>query len=553
MKNALLILMLCANVAFGQHHEHGSFYDSMQFNEQDSLRGALRPERTCYDVLHYNLSITLDPDNHSIEGSNIIRFKYLADSKKIQLDLFQNMQIDKIQLNGEVCKYNRLHNAIFVDLPTLEIGQEYEMKVDYHGTPIEANIPPWDGGFVWREDENGTPWIGVACEGIGASLWWPNKDHLSDEPDSMKINITVPSELMAISNGNLIETIDEENTSTYVWNVSYPINNYNVSINVGDYVHFSDEYYSSAQGKLACDYYVMSNNLKIAKDHFKQVDGVLEAFENYFGPYPFWRDGYALIETPYLGMEHQSGIAYGNQFKRGYLGSMIPDDMDWDYIIVHETGHEYWGNSISVKDHADMWIHEGFTSYMEALYVEYHYGRSAVNRYLELQRRFIQNSQPIQGPRDVNFDSFGGSDHYYKGSYMLHTLRSVINDDETWWGLLRAVYDEFKFSVVQSEDIINYISDYCTTDYDLFFKQYLEHGPLPILEYKLKKKGKDLLVSYRWNSPVVGFTMPIEIGNQSNPSRIDCTEEWSDIKIRDISEAQFWINEYDYLIETIRI
>lgn len=553
MKNIILFLILSISTAIGQGSENGSFYDSFEFNEQDSIRGALRLERSCYDVLYYDLSVDIDPREKSLIGSNIMTFKYLEKSKQIQLDLFKNMIVDEIIIDGEACSFKPKYDALFIDIPDLVVGQDYQLKIKYQGMPIEANMPPWDGGFVWSEDERGTPWVGVACEGTGASLWWPNKDHLSDEPDSMRINITVPSELMAVSNGNLIETIEGKEKSTYVWNVSYPINNYNVSINVGDYIHFSDEYVSPAQGKLACDYYVLNGNLKVAKEHFSQVEGVLEAFENYFGPYPFWRDGYALIETPYLGMEHQSGIAYGNQYKRGYLGSMIPQDMNWDYIIVHETGHEYWGNSISVKDHADMWIHEGFTTYMEALYVEYHYGREAVDRYLAGQRNFIQNTKPVQGPRDVNFEDFGGSDHYYKGSYMLHTLRHVINDDETWWGLLRAVYEEFKFSTVESEQIIDYISDYCTADYHQFFEQYLDYGPLPILECQLKQKGKHLVAAYRWNSPIDDFSMPIEIGDEKNPTRLECTTEWSELKFTNLDESQFWVNDIDFLIETMRI
>lgn len=555
MKHAilLLILSLSANVAIGQSHHHGTYYNDLTFNEKDSIRGALRLERSCYDVKYYDLSVNIDPKTESISGSNIIHFKYLEKSKSLQLDLFDNLTVDEILLDGKSCHFTPKYDALFIDLPHLTVGQNYKLKVSYHGSPIKAKLPPWDGGFVWKEDDRGSPWIGVACEGTGASSWWPNKDHLSDEPDSMKISITVPSELMAVSNGNLIETIEQDEKSTYVWNVSYPINNYNVSVNIGDYIHFSDEYVSPTQGILACDYYVLTSNLKIAKEHFQQVSGVLEAFENYFGPYPFWKDGYALIETPYLGMEHQSGIAYGNQYKRGYLGSMIPKDMDWDYIIVHETGHEYWGNSISIKDHADMWIHEGFTTYMEALYVEYHYGREAVNRYLATQRNLIQNEKPIQGPRDVNFEDFGGSDHYYKGSYMLHTLRSVINDDETWWGLLRAVYDEFKFSNVESEQIIDYISEYCSTDYHHFFSQYIHHADLPTLEYKLKRKGKGLMVSYRWESSVQGFTMPIEIGNASNPLRVECNSEWNHVEINQLEENDFWINDYDYLIETSQL
>jgi len=553
VKNVLLFIIISTSTAFGQGIDDGNYYDTFEFNEQDSIRGALRLERSCYDVTYYDLDVNIDPKAKSIQGTNLISFKYLEKSKILQLDLFRNMEVGEISIDGENLSYSRKYDALFIELPDLIIGQEYQLAVTFKGMPIEAINAPWDGGFVWKEDDLGSPWIGVACEGTGASLWWPNKDHLSDEPDSMKISLTVPSELMGVANGNLIETIESEDLSTYVWSVSYPINNYNVSINVGDYVHFSDVYHSPAQGKLACDYYVLSYNLEVAQKHFKQVGGVLEAFEHFFGPYPFWNDGYALIETPYLGMEHQSGIAYGNKFKRGYLGSMIPKDMNWDYIIVHETGHEYWGNAVSIKDHADMWIHEGFTTYMEALFVEYYFGREAVSRYLASQRRFIQNTQPIQGPKEVNFQEFGGSDHYYKGSHMLHTIRSIINDDAVWWGLLRSVYDEFKFSNVDSEEIIHYMSDYCADDYHKIFEQYLDHGPLPILEYKLKSRGSNVVVDYRWKSPVEGFTMPIEIGSAINPTRLDCSTEWSNVKIKNLDEQSFWINDYDFLIETIQL
>ena len=544
------LLIFLSHAVIGQETINIDYYDNMEFTEADSIRGALRLERNCFDVKHYDLKIDLDINNKSISGQNDMRFQYLENSKSLQIDLFENMEVEEISIDGESCSYFRKYDAVFVILPELKIGNDYTMKIKFSGQPTIAKSPPWDGGFVWSQDKNKNPWIGVACEGTGASLWWPNKDHLSDEPDSMKIAITVPEELMAVSNGNLINTTTLDGRSTYEWNVSYPINNYNVSINVGDYQHFSDVYTSPTKGDLACDYYVLSYNLKKAKEHFKQVDGVLESFEHYFGPYPFWKDGFALIETPYLGMEHQSGIAYGNQYKRGYLGSMIPKDMNWDYIIVHETGHEYWGNSISVKDHADMWIHEGFTTYMEALYVEYHYGREAVNRYLVMQRRFLQNMQPILGPKNVNFEEFGGSDHYYKGSYLLHTLRSVMNDDEAWFDLLRAVYDEYKLSVVETKDIIQFINDYCNEDYTKFFQQYLGHGPLPELEYQLLPKGKNLCVRYKWNSPVENFSMPIEIGKLDETMRLNCTTEWQETKFKKMEPEEFWINQHDYLINT---
>ncbi len=550
MRIVFVILLISFQIASGQDTINIGYFQNLEFSEADSLRGALRLERSCFDVKHYDLNLEVNINNKAINGYNIVRFEYLEESKFLQFDLFDNMHIDEILLDGIPCSHFRKYNAVFVEIPQLKINQQYKLKISYHGKPIEAAMAPWDGGFVWTKDEQNNPWVGVACEGTGASLWWPNKDHLSDEPDSMNISIKVPDHLMAVSNGNLKSKDSNNGFTTYHWHVEYPINNYNVSINIGNYAHFSDIYHSPEKGGLACDYYVLAYNLDKAKTHFKQVNGVLASFEHYFGPYPFWEDGYALIETPYLGMEHQSGIAYGNQYKRGYLGSMIPKDMDWDYIIVHETGHEYWGNAISVKDHADMWIHEGFTTYMEALYVEYHYGREAVDRYLGLQKQFIQNLNPMQGPKHVNFEDFGSSDIYYKGSYMLHTLRNVINDDEAWFNLLRSLYDHFKMKVVESSDIIGYFNDFCNKNYQSFFQQYLELATLPLLEYSLKQDGRNLLVKYRWKTSVTDFAMPIEIGSIDNPVRLDCTTDWSEMKLKKLSASDFWINDIDFLINT---
>ena len=377
---AFVLALLACTCVSAQSEEGENYFQHRHFSIADTLRGALRPERTSFDVTYYELHLEVNTSERTIEGRVEMDYRVETATNRIQLDLYRNMQIDSVVQDGRRLRYDRIEDAVFVDLagtqqPNRSIRR---MTVFYGGHPTEAENAPWDGGFVWKLDKKDRTWVGVACEGAGASLWWPNKDHLSDEPDSMLVSVTVPKRLYVASNGNLREEVELDNRyqKRYDWFVSYPINNYNISLNIGSYVHFSDTYKSFDGEDLALDYYVLDYNEEVAREQFEQVDKMLAAYEHYFGKYPFWDDGYALIETPYLGMEHQSGIAYGNRYMRGYLGGLIPKDMDWDYIIIHETGHEYFGNSISVADHAEMWIHESFTTYMEALYVEYRYGKA---------------------------------------------------------------------------------------------------------------------------------------------------------------------------------
>ncbi len=389
---------------------HGDYFARHQFSLADTLRGALRPERTGFDVHYYELHLEVSPAERYIEGHVNMDYRVVHPTQRLQIDLFKNLQIDSIKQAGRHLPYERIANAVFIDLPAqLLTGSRHRMTIWYGGKPIAAKNAPWDGGFVWSLDHKDRTWVGIACEGTGASLWWPNKDHLSDEPDSMLVSVTVPKRLFVASNGNLREEVELDNRyqKRYDWFVSYPINNYNISLGIGSYVHFDSTYVAFDGEVLELDYYVLDYNEDRARKQFRQVGPMLAAYEHYFGKYPFWQDGYALIETPFLGMEHQSAIAYGNRYMRGYLGGLIPDDMDWDYIIIHETGHEYFGNSISVADHAEMWIHESFTTYMETLYVEYRYGKKDALRYIGTQRPFIQNESPILGPSGVNFDDFG--------------------------------------------------------------------------------------------------------------------------------------------------
>lgn len=484
-----------------------TFGQKMEFSRSDSLRGMLGPARTCFDVRYYELDIEVFPKKKSIKGTVKMHFDLLEQSTQLQLDLFRNMRIDSIMCNGQVLNYYREEDAFFVDILHLNIGH-WVMNIHYHGTPVVGKMLPWDGGFLWTSDQTGSPWITVACEGTGASLWWPNKDHLSDEPDSLSLVCTVPNPLQCISNGTLLKVtpISTDKTS-YLWKVHYPINNYNVTLNIGSYSHFSDTFVYENDDKLTLDYYVMPYNLEKAKIHFKQVGRVLEAYAHYLGPYPYVKDGYALVETPYLGMEHQGAIAYGNKYQRGYLGGMQPKDMHQDYIIVHETGHEYFGNWISCKDHAEMWIHESFTTYLESLYVEYFRGKEDALRYLQFQRPFIKNKTPLLGPLGVNYDDWGSSDIYYKGSWMLQTLRTGMGNDEIWFGSLRSMIEELGNQTVTSDEIIDFFNRKSDFVWDGFFKHYLQYAELPVLVWKKAKSEKQ--IALKWESPVDHFELPL--------------------------------------------
>lgn len=509
-----------------------------QFSSADSLRGQLRPERSCYDVKFYDLNLDINFQSKYIKGYNTITYKVVRGFNMLQIDLFSNMKIDSIIHSGNPVKFHRKFNAVFVDLGEMQEEEIIDsIRVYYQGIPRIAVNAPWDGGFTWTKDKNGKPWLGVSCEGIGASLWWPNKDHLSDEPDSMRISCTVPADLTCVSNGNLRSKSTNGTKTSFEWFVSYPINNYNVTLNVADYVHFSDTFVSPTdKSKLPMDFYVLPYNLTAAKKQFKEAHEVLRIFEKYLDKYPFWEDGYALVETPYLGMEHQSCIAYGNQYMPGYMGRH-PQGMPEDFIILHETGHEWWGNSVSCVDHGEMWIHETFCTYMEAVYMEEKYGKDAAVRYLKFHGLYIANSQPILGPKDVNYDGHD-SDMYYKGSIMLHTLRNIIDNDKLWWDILQSFYRKYSIKPALTEDFINFVREKTGTDYTYFFNQYLKNPKLPVLRYEIKKgKNGKKIMKYRWEEAVDGFKMPLIIEMDKSKKQLECSASFKEVEI-DLKNGQ---------------
>lgn len=495
------------------------------FTHADSLRGGQRPERTNYDVNYYHLSVDIDPTQKSLKGSVDMMFTQLFDQQKqrIQIDLFKNMSIDKItDEQGTTLQFTRDENAIFVERNVAaKAGTRFWLKVDYSGNPTAAKLAPWDGGFDWKTDEKGNPWIGVAVEGTGASLWWPNKDDLSDEPDSMRISLTVPSGLSALSNGNLESQEELAGKTRFNWKVSYPINNYNVSAYIGKYAHFS-EVYKGSEGNYDCDYYVLEYNLDKAKAQFQQVKPMFDCYEKFLGPYPFPKDGFALIETPYLGMEHQSAVAYGNKYLTGYRGmDMSMLGLKFDYIIIHETGHEYWGNSVSMKDLADMWIHEGFCTYSEALYVECMNGADTALMYCNSWKRKVKNDIPIIGHYGVNNE--GSGDMYYKGALMLHTLRGLVNNDELWFQTIKDIQRDFRVKNTTTDELVAYMNSKLGKDYTAVFNQYLRKQKPPVINYSATQNGRDVELTIKWEGVDSDFKMPLDIVTKKKTQRIEIT------------------------------
>jgi aminopeptidase N len=508
----ILFILLLAQNAFAQ-----PLHQKRKFTRQDSLRGSITPERAWWDLVSYTIGVAPDFNSKTIEGKNEIQFKVLKPGSRMQIDLQQPMQITRAYTASGNLEFTRNGNVYYINFPKpLEEGRLETLTIVFNGKPREAVNPPWDGGWIWKKDEKGRPWMSVACQGLGASVWYPCKDHQSDEPDSATINIAVPDSLVAVANGKLKSKISHsKGMTTYKWTVTNPINNYNIVPYIGKYVNFG-ETYAGEKGNLNCSYWVLDYNLEKAKKQFVQAPQTLKAFEHWFGPYPFYEDDFKLVESPHLGMEHQSAVAYGNKYMNGYLGNDLSGTgwgLKWDYIIVHESGHEWFANNITTKDIADMWVHEGFTDYSETLFTEYYYGKEAGNAYTQGLRKNIQNDQPVVGPYGVNQE--GSGDMYAKGANLLHTIRQIINDDELFRAILRGLNKDFYHQTVTTQQVERYISQKSSKDFSKVFDQYLRTTQVPVLEIK----GD----AYRWTNCLKAFDMPVKL---STGEWINPTTEW---------------------------
>ncbi|WP_408026999.1 M1 family metallopeptidase [Tenacibaculum litoreum] len=519
------------------------FSKSETFTRQDSLRGSITLERSWWDLTYYHLNVTVNPDKKFIKGKNTVQYKVLKPHQVLQIDLQPPLKITKATQNNKELQVISEGNAHFIQLQSPQKkGAINSVDVYYEGKPKEAIRAPWDGGFSWKKDSNGNHFVATSCQGLGASVWWPNKDHMYDEVDSMAISVRVPKNLMDVSNGRL-RNIEQhnDNTTTYHWFVDNPINNYGVNVNIGDYVHFSEKY-KGEDGVLDMNYYVLRDNLKKAKKQFKDAPKMMKAFEHWFGKYPFYEDGFKLVEVPYLGMEHQSSVTYGNQYKNGYLGRDLSGTgwgLKFDFIIIHEAGHEWFANNITNVDIADMWIHESFTAYSENLFLDYYYGKKASAEYVIGTRSSIQNDKPIIGHYDVNNE--GSGDMYYKGANMLHTIRQLVNNDEKWRQILRGLNADFYHKTVTTQEIEKYMIEKSGIDLSKVFDQYLRTVKIPELEYTIENNT----LKYRWNNVVKGFNMPIKVTIDGKDELLNPTENWQTKTIKGNSievDQNYYVN-----------
>ena len=531
MKKLFLIIFNCSIIV---HSQAQLGLDKQKFTHQDTLRGSIGPERDWWDVLHYDLHVVPDYNAKSINGETTIQYKIVKDkySDYMQIDLQQPLKIDSIYYDSRLYinyprkPYYNEGNVWHIPLPKAAKNSVHSIKLIYHGNPRIARNPPWDGGWIFTQDAQGRPWMTVACQGLGASVWYPCKDHQSDEPDNgATLSIDVADSLMAVGNGRLKEKHSNNNgTTTWTWEVKAPINNYDIIPYIGKYVTWHEDY-NGEKGKLDCDYWVLDYDIERAKQQFTLVKTMLKCFEYWMGPYPFYEDGYKLVETSHLGMEHQSAVAYGNKFMNGYLGRDISGSgwgKDWDYIIVHESGHEWFGNNITSNDIADMWVHEGITDYTETLFVDCQHGQEAANAYTQGLRRSIRNDRPVIGPYGVNHE--GSGDMYNKGNNIIHMVRQIIDDDSLFRSILRGLNETYYHKTVDSKDVENYIISRSGQDLSKFFDQYLRTTNIPVLEYKIEGDK----ISYRWTNCVDGFNMPVKVANAKE--WLKPTTDWKQIK-----------------------
>lgn len=509
LKNGILSSLLICLAAVAAHAQLGTGKRPPAFTNDDSLRGSLNPYRSWWDAKHYDVWVEPDYDTKTIKGKVILGFEGTAGGR-MQLDLQQPMQLDSVFWQNNSLHFSRKNNVVWIDFPEKISPGLQQLHLFFSGKPAEARRPPWDGGWIWAKDEKGRPWMSVACQGLGASVWFPCKDHQSDEPDlGASLTIVVPAELKGIGNGKLISTMPQENKLAYKWEVKNPINLYNIIPYIGAYNSF-EEVFAGEKGNLQCQYWVLDYNVDKARSHFKQVPEMLKCFEHWMGPFPFYEDGYKLVEAPHLGMEHQSGIAYGNRYFNGYRGSDLSGSgfgLKWDFIIIHESGHEWFGNNITTKDIADMWVHEGFTNYTETLFTECKSGLQGAEAYVQGIRRNIRNDIPIIGPYGVNKE--GSGDMYYKGSNMIHTLRTMMQNDEQFRQLLRNLSHTFYHQTVTTQQVEAFLEKESGLGPWLpaFFNQYLRTTQIPVLQWQLGNNG----ITLNWANTVPGFAMKVYV------------------------------------------
>ncbi len=542
MRPFLILLLSIQNICFGQ---------LLPMVEKKLPAGTTNQFLTCYDVKYYSLFLDIDPEKKHISGYNTIFFSLLNNHDTLEFYLDHRLEIDSITgQTGTTVDFSRTNDCIRISTNIFKLPASVmpNLTVFYHGMPKTSTFPPWDGGFVWEKDVTGLDFVGVVCQLEGAQLWWPNKNDWADKPDSITFSIQVPAGLQAISNGILkkTDTIGQSKIR-YTWFSPYPMLPYNLTVYIGNYSHFREDT-SSIVDSLTLDFYVLRDHLEAAKQHFSQVGEIIEVYEKYFGEYPFPKTGYKLVEAPYLGMEHQTAIGYGNKFKNGYAGfNFAPFPFNYDYMILHETAHEWWGNSVSVKTMNDLWISESIATYCESLFVENKLGYDSAASYIMSDvHHLLMNASSLS---DTVNGTVYGTDLYFKGSSVWHTFRNIVNDDAKWFAFLRELQADFRYKCISTTELISYVNRFFKYDYTGFFDQYVYNPKIPVLEFQHETRSKTYC--FKWSSCIPGFDMPLKIETQHQSFTIHPTTEWQSLPhIADLSMCMKNLNRR-YLIQTV--
>ena len=487
-----------------------------RFTSKDSPIGQPDSDRAGYDIFFYDLDLNLDPDRKRIDGTVDIHFRTVDSLTGLQLDLYENLAVTGMKLSGDDVSWSRKERAVNVSLlHALIPGHDYVLRVEYGGKPTESKKPPLSDGVVWGKDNDGKPWAGVACETGGGSLWFPCKDHLSDEPDSVRLSLTVPAGLTVVSNGIMKSHTSGQEKERYTWQTGYPVNTCSITFYAGKYEHLRDTMLTS-EGVLDLDYYVLPGNLERAKNHFLQVKDIISLYDRSYGPYPWMSEGFRLVESPFEGMGYQTAIAYGSGYSdRAWLGG--------DYVIVHEAAHEWWGNAVSVSDYSDIWLQDGFATYSEILFAESKLGYENSLLYARYNiAALIKNRFPVAGPAGVSYRNTGDKDSHNKGAMILHTIRNIVNDSTLFFHILQTFYSEHAGSShVTSDDFIRVLEGKTGNAWQKFFGVYLYRREVPVLHWYYSPAGIESVsgtpfgsggpvIAAKWTGVPEGFSMPVD-------------------------------------------
>ena len=478
--------------------------------------GPLSESQAKYDVIYYGINLEVMSEDQAIAGYVDIKLKSLTDNlNKIELDLIDNFDVLGLtDPDNHGLNFDHGGDKLMVNLVKPAGKDELiDLRIKYEGQPVEALMPPWIGGFNWSKDSTGADWIGLSCQGEGAKIWIPCKDHPSDEPDSVALSITIPKPYYCAANGVLREiTEPKEGFQTYHWITHYPINNYDINISIGKYKVLQKYYYLENGDSMPVIFYHLAQSEAGAEKHLDMAIDMLKTYRKYYGEYPFAKEKFAIVETKYLGMEHQTINAYGNHYKYRKINGK-----DWDDLMVHEMGHEWWGNKVTANDWADLWIHEGICTFGEALYLREKGGEKAYHDHLQMIKKRISNKTPIIPKRNANSHEVYTGDIYSKGAWLMNSLRYILGDSAFFAALKDfATNPQYTYqNRVVTDNFIDLIKRHSQSDFSAYIADYLYTTNIP--DVRVDSVSQNL---YNVSIPNIDYTLPMDISGDEMYERV---------------------------------